>query len=37
MSTTKIIQGDTIQLLKDMEPASVDLIFADPPYNLVIA
>lgn len=34
MSTIKIIQGDTIQLLKDMEPASVDLIFADPPYNL---
>src|SRR3989338_58559 len=34
MPTTKIIQGDTIQLLKDMEPNSVDLIFADPPYNL---
>lgn len=34
MSTTKIIQGDAIQLLKDMEPESIDLIFADPPYNL---
>lgn len=34
MSNIKLVQGDTIQLLKDMEPNSVDLIFADPPYNL---
>lgn len=34
MSNVKLIQGDAIQLLKDMEPKSADLIFADPPYNL---
>jgi len=34
MSTVKLIHGDAIQLLKKLEPKSVDLIFADPPYNL---
>lgn len=34
MSTVKLIQGDAIQLLKNMKPKSIDLIFADPPYNL---
>ncbi len=34
MSTVKLIQGDAIQLLRKTEPKSVDLIFADPPYNL---
>jgi len=29
-----IIQGDCIELLKKMPDNSVDLIFADPPYNL---
>lgn len=29
-----IIQGDCIEVLKDFPDASVDLIFADPPYNL---
>jgi DNA modification methylase len=28
-----IIQGDCIELLKKMPDNSVDLIFADPPYN----
>ncbi len=26
--------GDCLQLLDEMEPESVDLVFADPPYNL---
>lgn len=30
----KIIQGDSLQLLKKIPDNSVDLIFADPPYNL---
>ena len=30
----KIIQGDCIEVLKDIPDNSVDLIFADPPYNL---
>jgi DNA modification methylase len=29
-----ILQGDCIELLKQMPDNSVDLIFADPPYNL---
>ena len=29
-----IIQGDCITLLKKLPDNSVDLIFADPPYNL---
>jgi site-specific DNA-methyltransferase (adenine-specific) len=29
-----IIQGDCIHVLHTLPPASVDLIFADPPYNL---
>jgi len=30
----KIIKGDTIEVLKRLPDNSVDLIFADPPYNL---
>lgn len=30
----KIIQGDCVEALNRMEEGSVDLIFADPPYNL---
>lgn len=30
----KIIQGDCIKILKELPDNSVDLIFADPPYNL---
>ena len=29
-----IFQGDSITWLRSLEPASVDLIFADPPYNI---
>lgn len=34
MSAVKLFQGDAIELLQKMQPKSVDLIFADPPYNL---
>ena len=30
----QIIQGDCIEVMKTMPDKSVDLIFADPPYNL---
>ena len=30
----RIIRGDCIQVLKELPDNSVDLIFADPPYNL---
>src|SRR4030042_1704671 len=30
----KLFQGDCIDWLASLEPESVDLIFADPPYNL---
>jgi modification methylase len=30
----KILQGDCIQIMQDLPEKSVDLIFADPPYNL---
>ena len=30
----KIIKGDSIEVLKKLPDNSVDLIFADPPYNL---
>ena len=32
-----IIVGDSIALLAGLPPASVDLIFADPPYNLQLS
>ena len=34
MSTVKLIKGDCIKVLRKMESDSIDLIFADPPYNL---
>lgn len=30
----KLIQGDSLKLLKKIKPKSVDMIFADPPYFL---
>jgi site-specific DNA-methyltransferase (adenine-specific) len=30
----QIIQGDCVEVMNSMPPASIDLIFADPPYNL---
>jgi len=29
----KIIKGDSVEVLKKLPDNSVDLIFADPPYN----
>jgi len=34
MLNIKLILGDCIEELKKLEAESVDLIFADPPYNL---
>jgi DNA modification methylase len=30
----QVITGDCIEVLQSLPPASVDLVFADPPYNL---
>ena len=30
----KIIKGDCLEVLKNIPDKSVNLIFADPPYNL---
>ena len=30
----QIIQGDCIEVMNSLPEASVDVIFADPPYNL---
>ena len=30
----KLIQGDSFKMLKGIEPKSIDMIFADPPYFL---
>jgi len=32
-----ILRGDTIARLRELAPESVDLVFADPPYNLQLA
>ena len=32
--TNKIFNGDSIEIMREMPGNSVDLIFADPPYNL---
>jgi site-specific DNA-methyltransferase (adenine-specific) len=34
MPNVRLIHGDCVKLLKDTPEKSVDLIFADPPYNL---
>ncbi len=34
MITSKIIEGDCIEVMTGMEADSIDMIFADPPYNL---
>ena len=30
----QILQGDCVEVLSSLPESSVDLIFADPPYNL---
>ena len=37
MNSYKLIQGDCFQVLPTIDDESVDLIIADPPYNLGIA
>ena len=32
----QIAIGDCLQLLKSLPEASVDMVFADPPYNLML-
>ena len=34
LETNKIHQGDCVENLKRVEAESVDLIFADPPFNI---
>ncbi|MCC6145996.1 MAG: site-specific DNA-methyltransferase [Anaerolineaceae bacterium] len=34
LPVNEVIQGDCVQVLADLPEKSVDLIFADPPYNL---
>jgi modification methylase len=34
MPTNKVVQGNCIELMNNLPNDSVDLIFADPPYNL---
>lgn len=34
MSQIKLLKGDALEILKRLESKTVDLIFADPPYNL---
>lgn len=34
LSTNTIHQGDCVDLLKQVKPGSVDLVFADPPFNI---
>lgn len=34
MVNIKLLKGDALKLLKDIGSKSIDLIFADPPYNL---
>jgi len=33
----KILQGDCVEIMNAMPEGSVDLVFADPPYNLQLA
>ena len=34
MSKIELYHGDCIELMQSLKPKSIDLIFADPPYNL---
>lgn len=37
VETNRVIVGDCIRELRNLPSASVDLVFADPPYNLQLA
>ena len=34
MSDIKIIQGDSLEVLQQISANTIDLVVADPPYNL---
>lgn len=34
LARNQILQGDCIEVMRGLPDASVDLVFADPPYNL---
>ncbi len=34
MPETKLVKGDALEILNQLNAKFVDLIFADPPYNL---
>ena len=34
LAINRILQGDCIEVMRSLPEASIDLIFADPPYNL---
>lgn len=34
LPVNKILEGDCIKILNDLPENSVDLVFADPPYNM---
>ena len=34
MEVNKIIHGDCLKVLETFQDESIDLVFADPPYNL---
>ena len=37
VSRNSVLRGDSVEILRAMTPESVDLVFADPPYNLQLA
>jgi len=36
MEVNKVYLGDCIKIMKELPPSSVDLVFADPPFNIGI-
>lgn len=36
MEVNKVYLGDCIKIMKEMPANSVDLVFADPPFNIGI-
>ena len=37
LKLNQILEGDSVEMMKTLPSASVDAIFADPPYNLQLA
>ena len=37
LNVNRILEGDCLDIMKTLPSSSVDLIFADPPYNLQLA